>query len=127
MSARVRGGEAVAMAEMNITPLVDVMLVLLIIFMIAMPILTQRITLDLPQPLPPHLVPPKPPEVVSLSVAADGSLAWNGAPLGAVALEPQLRFEAGRHPQPELQIEVDRLAAYQSVVTVLAAARNAGI
>ena len=127
MTARVRAPEAAAMAEINITPLIDVMLAVLIIFMIAVPILTNRITLDLPQPVPPPLVPPKPPEVVSLSVAADGSLSWNGAALSALALEPQLRFEAGRHPQPELQIEADRRVAYQSVATVLAAARTAGI
>ena len=114
-----------AMAEMNITPLVDVMLVLLVIFMISMPILTQRITLDLPQPIPPDHQPPPPPEVIELSVAADGTLLWNGAPLVAGALEPQLELEARRNPQPELQVEVDRHAAYQEVVTVLAAAKNA--
>ena len=124
---RVRLRETSAMAEINITPLIDVMLAVLVIFMIAMPILTQRITLDLPQRGPPPPEPPKPPEIVNLAVAADGSLTWNGAPLIAEALEPQLRLEAKRHPQPELQVEVDRRAAYQEVVTVLAAAKVAGV
>ena len=124
MTARIRVGEAAAMAEMNITPLVDVMLVLLIIFMIAMPVLTQRITLDLPQKGP---NPPPPAEVISLSVHADGTLTWNGSPLIAEALEPQLALEARRNPQPELQLEVERSAAYQQVVTVLAAAKVSGL
>jgi len=124
MTARIRLGEAAAMAEMNITPLVDVMLVLLIIFMIAMPVLTQRITLDLPQKGP---NPPPPAEVISLSVHADGTLTWNGSPLIAEALEPQLALEARRNPQPELQLEVERSAAYQQVVTVLAAAKVSGL
>ena len=125
MAAQLRVGEPAAMAEMNITPLVDVMLVLLIIFMIAAPILTHRITLDLPQPIHWTEPPPPPPEVIDLSVAADGTLLWNGAPLVAGALEPQLEIEARRNPQPELQVEVDPHAAFQEVVTVLAAAKNA--
>ena len=124
MTARIRLGEAAAMAEMNITPLVDVMLVLLIIFMIAMPVLTQRITLDLPQ-IGPN--PPPPAEVINLSVHADGTLSWNGAPLIPEALEPQLALEARRNPQPELQLEVERSAAFQQVVTVLAAAKVSGL
>ena len=123
MSAQVRAGEASAMAEMNITPLVDVMLVLLIIFMIAAPILTHRITLDLPHDGP---NPPPPAEIVSLAMHADGSLSWNGAPLIAAALEPQLTLEAARRPQPELRLDVDRSVAYQRVATVLATARGAG-
>ena len=121
---RLRLRDATAMAEINITPLIDVMLAVLVIFMIAMPILTQRITLDLPQPIKD---PPPPAEIIELAVREGGGLTWNGAPLIAEALEPQLRIEAARNPQPELRLEVDKRVAYQEVVTVLAAARVAGL
>ena len=107
----------------HITPLVDVMLVLLIIFMIAAPVLAHRATIDLPQG---DSAPP-PTARVDLAIAADGALTWNGAPMPRAALAPQLRLEAVRQPQADLHIAASANAAYDDVATVLAAARVAGI
>ena len=114
------------LAQINITPLVDVMLVLLVIFMIASPLVAHRITIDLPVAVRPD-GPPPPPELVSLTVAGDGSYLWNGEPMVGAALAPQLRIEARRQPQPELAIDASRTVRYQEIATVLAAAREAGI
>src|SRR5690242_17662883 len=93
--------EQPTLAEINITPLVDVMLVLLVIFMIAAPVMAHKITVDLPQACTDCPKPPKP-ELITLTVAADGSYYWNGEPLLGAALAPQLRIEAHRQPQPEI-------------------------
>ena len=114
------------MAEINITPLVDVMLVLLVIFMIAAPVMAHRIDVDLPQVTRDH-PPPTPPEVITLTVAADGSYYWNGEALLGAALAPQLKIEAHRRPQPEIALDADRTVPYQRIATVLSAAREAGI
>ena len=115
------------MSEINVTPLVDVMLVLLIIFMITAPILAHRIEIDLPQK---SLVPPDlkdPPEPVKLVIKSNGELFWNDQNMIRPALEPQLRIEAGKDPQPEIQIDADVHTEYQIVADVLATAKNAGI
>jgi biopolymer transport protein ExbD len=114
-------------AEINITPLVDVMLVLLVIFLIASPVLAHRITVDLPVAVPPPKIPPPPPEIITLTVAADGTYLWNGEALIGAALAPQLRLEAHRTPQPELAIDASRSVRYQEIATVLAAANEAGL
>ena len=115
------------MADINVTPLVDVMLVLLIIFMITAPILAHRIEIDLPQKslVPPDLKEPPPP--VALVIKANGELFWNDQNMIRPALEPQLRIEAGKDPQPEIQIDADAHTEYQIVADVLATAKNAGI
>jgi len=114
------------LAEINITPLVDVMLVLLVIFMIAAPVMAHKITVDLPQVARPKIIDQKP-DVVTLTVAADGSYFWNGEALPGAALAPQLRIEAHRKPQPELALDADRTVHYQDIATVLAAAHDAGL
>jgi biopolymer transport protein ExbD len=115
---------AVAISEPNITPLVDVLLVLLVVFMLAVPPLLGRVGLQLPQPDP---SPPPEQEPIVLRLGANGELAWNGTRLPREALAPQLRLEAARSPQPVLKVEVDAQARYGDAVTLLATAQNAGM
>src|SRR5574338_306718 len=105
------GGGSGPMADINVTPLVDVMLVLLIIFMITMPLLSHKIQIDLPQPTPPPPVaPPPPPEPIRLSVQSNGQLFWNDEPISEDALRAQLRVigSKSKDDQPELDIKPDR-------------------
>jgi len=116
-----------SVAEINITPLVDVMLVLLVIFMVAAPVLTHRIRLDLPQAAPPQTIPP--PTVVDLRIDAAGGVSWNGAPTSLDALPAQLgdlAQAAPTHP-PLLRVAPNADADYGVVARVLAMARNAGV
>jgi biopolymer transport protein ExbD len=116
------------MADINVTPLVDVMLVLLIIFMITMPLLSHKIQIDLPQPSPPPAVPPPPPpEPIKLAVQSNGQLFWNDEPISEDALRAQLRVTAQKDPQPELDIKPERTTKYQLVASVMADAKNAGM
>jgi biopolymer transport protein ExbD len=113
-------------AEMNITPLVDVMLVLLIIFMVAVPIVSGKLTLDLPisaidDPPPPTTEP------ITLQIEADGALVWNGTMLPAAALDAALRIEAMRGEPPVLQILASDDVEYAHVAAVLGRARHAGL
>jgi biopolymer transport protein ExbD len=122
------GGGSGPMADINVTPLVDVMLVLLIIFMITVPMLSHKIKIDLPQPNPD---PPKttPPEPIHLSVRTTGQLFWNDEPLTEEALRAQLSV-IGVKPQdqqPELDISAEKTTKYQLVATVMADAKNAGM
>ena len=112
------------LASINITPLVDVMLVLLVIFMITAPALTRTIELDLPQPVP---NPDPPPPRIDLRVDASGDVYWNGAAQPMSALQGLLEVERQRQParQPMLAIDASGDADYQVVASVLAAARNA--
>ena len=115
------------MSDMNVTPLVDVMLVLLIIFMITAPIMAHRIEIDLPQKstVPPDLKEPPPP--VDLVIKQTGELFWNDQPMIKQALEPQLRIEASKDPQPEIRIDAEARTEYETVAEVLATAKNVGI
>ena len=92
------------MAEINVTPLVDVMLVLLIIFMITAPAVTNRILIDVPQKStqPPPKDPPPP---IDLGIRASGQLFWNGQPISMEILKLQIEFESKKNPQPALQIQ----------------------
>ncbi len=113
------------MSEINMTPLVDVMLVLLIIFIIAIPVLTNAIKLDLPRAAAsPDDVKP---ERVTLSVTAEGRVHWNDTLLVEGELEPLLNTAAAQQPQPEIAIRGDRKAEYEHVIRVMATAQRAGI
>jgi len=124
-----KGGGTGPMADINVTPLVDVMLVLLIIFMITVPMLSHKIPIDLPQPTPPQPNPPTPPEPIKLVVQANGQLFWNEEPVTEEALQAQLRVlgAKAKDEQPELDIKPDRNAKYQLVASVMADAKNAGM
>ncbi len=89
------------MCEMNTTPLIDVMLVLLIMFIITIPIMTHAVKLDMPQPNPNQQRPPVPPEVIDLEVDFDGTVVWNGTVVPTIQqLESFLRSESGKDPSP---------------------------
>ena len=123
------GGGSGPMADINVTPLVDVMLVLLIIFMITMPLLSHKIKIDLPQPTNNPTPPNPPPEPIRLSVQPNGNLYWNDTPITEEALRAQLQV-IGVKPleqQPELDIKAEKTTHYQLVATVMADAKNAGM
>jgi len=114
------------MSDINVTPLIDVLLVLLIIFIITAPSLTHQVKVDLPQKstVPPLTEPPPP---IDLRILATGELVWNDQPLIKAALEPQLRLEAGKNPQPELQVDIESATEFEVVTEVLATAKTAGM
>ncbi len=113
------------MNEINMTPLVDVMLVLLIIFIITVPVLTHSVKVDLPRAdNTPNEVKP---ETVNLSVNAAGVVFWNDAQITFEELENRLSAEAGKQPQPEVHIRGDKAAAYEHVIKTMAAVQRAGI
>ena len=126
MSMSVGGsGEGGVMCDMNTTPLIDVMLVLLIMFIITIPVMTHAVKLDMPQPNPNQQRPPVPPEVIDLEVDFDGTVVWNGTVVPTIQqLESFLRSESGKDPQPEIHLRPDRRAKYGSVAIVLAAAQR---
>ena len=92
------------------TPLIDIMLVLLIIFIITIPVMTHAVKIDNPLPPPPNFVPPPPPEVVNLSIDFDGTLLWNATPVDRKTMQGYIAQEAAKTPQPEVHITVDKFA-----------------
>ena len=114
------------LATINITPLVDVMLVLLVIFMIAAPVLTRTIDLKLPGAMAPTNPQPSPP-AIALRIDAGGTVYWNETPTPLSALQPMLQSELQRDPgnPPLLKIDASGETDYGIVAKVLAAARNA--
>ncbi len=121
-------GSGGAMSEINVTPLVDVMLVLLIIFMVTMPIQSIPVDVDLPQKTdnPPDN-PKEPPDPISLRIDQSGQVFWNDTPTPLTALETMMKNEVERDPtnQPELQIDTNENAEYGNLAKVLTAAKNA--
>jgi biopolymer transport protein ExbD len=109
--------EAQAYADINMTPLIDVMLVLLIIFIITIPKQTDAIKIDNPSPGRPPIVVR---EVIDLSIDFDGTLAWNRQLLERTALQKLISQAADKSPQPEVHIRVDRFAHYAIVAQTLA-------
>lgn len=114
-----------AIAGINITPLVDVMLVLLVIFMVTMPIRSEVLALDIPQVGPPQ--PPTPrPEPVRLDVLADGGVMLDGVRLELAALPAELRAQHAQAPTAIVSLHSSEAAEYRVVALALAAARAAG-
>jgi biopolymer transport protein ExbD len=117
--------EGEPVCDMNTTPLIDVMLVLLIMFIITIPIMTHAVKLDMPQPQPNQPPPPVRPEVIDLEVDFDGTVVWNGTVVPSIqTLETYFRSESGKEPQPEIHLRPDRRAKYGSVAIVLASAQR---
>ena len=117
------------MADINVTPLVDVMLVLLIIFMITAPMLTHKISIDLPQPTKDVKPPDNPPDPIRLQIKESGALYMNDVPVSESDLKLQLQVYAAKpvDKQPELQIQASDNVDYQAVATVLADAKSVGM
>jgi biopolymer transport protein ExbD len=119
------GGTEEAMCDINTTPLIDVMLVLLIMFIITLPVMTHAVKLDMPQPRPDQPLPPVPPEVIDIEIDFDGAVVWNGTPVPNLpTLEEYFRSEAKKDPQPEIHLRPDRRARYEVVAKVLASAQR---
>jgi biopolymer transport protein ExbD len=113
------------MSEINTTPLVDVMLVLLVIFIITAPLLTHAVKIDLPQATSQPLE--EKPEVIDLAVDVDGKIFWNDREIQVVELAARMSEEAAKQQQPELQIRADKNTRYQVLAEVLAKAQTAGM
>lgn len=108
--------------DINTTPLIDVLLVLLVTLIITLPLTTQAVNLNLPQS---PLHDGAPPEVVNLDIDFDGTIAWNGSPVASLAqLEGYFRAESRKYPQPEIHLRPDPHVKYGVVAKVLAAAQR---
>ncbi|MDD2897757.1 MAG: biopolymer transporter ExbD [Desulfuromonadaceae bacterium] len=112
-------------SDMNMVPMVDVMLVLLVIFIITAPLLTHAVKVDLPKASSAANITK--PEHIQLGIRKDGSLFWNGEMVPATSLPVRFAAEAKRDPQPELHIRADRQAYYELVAQVMSSATKAGI
>ena len=119
------GEDTQPMSEINTTPLVDVMLVLLVIFIITAPLLTHAVKIDLPQATSQPIEDK--PEVISIAINDAGQLFWNDMPLVEGELNQKLVLVADQKPQPELQIRADKATRYQVLAEVMAEAQNAGV
>jgi biopolymer transport protein ExbD len=113
------------MNEINMTPLVDVMLVLLIIFIITIPVMKHAVNIDLPRAT--NLQQDQKPETVRLSVDATGAYFWNENQVGDAALPELLKAQAAKNPQPDLHIRGDKNVRYERVAQAMAAAQQAGV
>ena len=114
------------MVEMNATPLIDVMLVLLIMLIITIPIQNHAVNLNLPVGTPPP--PAAPPPVVNLDIDFDGTISWNGTAVpDHAALETRLQNVAAQLEQPEVHLRPNRLVQYKFVAAVLASAQRLGV
>jgi biopolymer transport protein ExbD len=127
MAMAVGSSEGQSFTDINMTPLIDVMLVLLIIFIISLPPVTHAVKIDNPLPPPPNFVPPPPPEIVNLSIDFDGTLSWNGTPVDRPAMQGYISQEAAKDPQPEIHISVDKFAKYEKVAQTLADLQSRGL
>lgn len=118
-------GDTTPMADINMVPLIDVMLVLLVIFIITAPLLTHAVKIDLPRASSqPNITRP---DNIQLGIRADGDVFWNGERVEAAALETRMRSAAANDPQPEVHIRADRSTEYQIVARVMATAARAGL
>ncbi|NHV29640.1 ExbD/TolR family protein [Burkholderia sp. D-99] len=119
------GSEPDVMVDINTTPLIDVMLVLLIMLIITIPIQMHAVRMNLPVGTPPP--PAVEPEIVQIDVAANGVTSWNGVPVpGRAALEAKLARVAAEPVQAEIRLRPDRQAPYRDVAAVLASAQRVG-
>ena len=114
-----------AMSDINTTPLVDVMLVLLIVFMITIPVITQTVPLDLPRVS--NLATQTKPENINISVNRDGQMFWNQSLVDTNQLLDRLKGAAVQKPQPEVHVRADQLTRYEYVGRVILTAQRAGI
>ena len=120
------GGEDAPMVDINMTPLIDVMLVLLIMFIITIPIQTHAVKMNMP--VGPSVQPPKPPEIVRIDVDFDGTIGWNGTIVAdRNELEARLATVAAMADQPEVHLRPNKLVTYKVVAMILASAQRLGV
>ncbi|MBY0579618.1 MAG: biopolymer transporter ExbD [Burkholderiales bacterium] len=119
------GSRRQPMAEINVVPLVDVMLVLLVIFIITAPLLTHSVKIDLPKASSsPNIAKT---DHIEFAIREDGSFFWNGKRIDPSSLPQRFMLEEKKQPQPELHIRADRLAHYELVAQVMSDAAKAGM
>jgi biopolymer transport protein ExbD len=120
------GGEDAPMMDINTTPLIDVMLVLIIMLIITIPIQTHAVKMNMP--VGPSSPPPKPPEIVRIDVDFDGTIGWNGTIVADRAeLENKLAMVAAQPDQPEVHLRPNKLVSYKVVAMVMASAQRLGV
>lgn len=120
-----QGGQSAPMNEINMVPLIDVMLVLLIVFMITAPLLTHSVKIDLP--VASSEASNEEPDTVTLAVNESGQLFWNNEPVPDAELDRRLMEAAGLEKQPELHLRADRGTRYEVLADLMSRARQAGI
>jgi biopolymer transport protein ExbD len=126
MSVSTSGSEE-PMCDVNTTPLIDVMLVLLVMLIVTLPTQNHAVKLDMPRPIPNQPTPPVPPEVIDIEIDFDGTIIWNQVtPVPDIAtLDSYFRRESAKDPQPELHLRPNRRAKYDVVASVMASAQRA--
>ena len=128
MSVGSSGGDSAPMMELNMTPLIDVMLVLIVVLIMSIPVMTHATKLDMPQTNNPP--PPVRPEVIQIDIDFDGTIVWNGTVVSGIPqLESYFRSarinsESSGAPQPEIHLRPDRRSRYETTATVMAAAQR---
>src|SRR5213078_1554799 len=121
MAMSVGTASGATFCDINTTPLIDVMLVLLVTLIVTLPVMTHAVKLDMPN----VTNPPPPPEVIDLEIDFDGAVVWNGSQVsGLPQLESYFHAERDKDPQPEIHLRPDRRAKYDVVAKVLAAAQR---
>ena len=123
MAMSVGTGAGAVMCDINTTPLIDVMLVLLVTLIVSLPIMTHAVKLDMPQSNNPP-PPDQRPEVIDLEIDFDGTVVWNGTPIQFNQLEGYFHTEADKPVQAEIHLRPDRRVKYDAVAKVLAAAQR---
>ncbi len=121
--------EEEVMVDINTTPLIDVMLVLLIMFIITIPIQTHAVKMNMPVPNN-SAPPPRPPEIIRIDVDFDGTIGWNGEviqPGDRVAIESRLAAVAAQADQPEVHLRPNKLVVYKHVAMIMATAQRLGV
>ena len=120
-----KAGASAPMAEINMVPLIDVMLVLLVIFIITAPLLTHAVKIELPRASStPNVTQP---ENIQLAIRANGDVYWNGEQIAQEQIASRMAASARLDPQPELHLRADRTTAYEKVAQVMSAAAKAGL
>ena len=119
------GGENEPMMDINTTPLIDVMLVLIIMLIITIPIQTHAVKMNMP--IAPSAQPPKPPEIVRIDIDFDGTIGWNGTVVEKDELLSRLAQVAQLPDQPEVHLRPNKLVTYKVVAMVMANAQRLGV
>ena len=125
MSMSVGESDGDSICDINTTPLIDVMLVLLIMLILTLPVMNHAVKLDMPNSANPPPPPPVQPETIELEIYSDGTIVWNGNTVPDIrTLEGYFQNESGKDPQPEIHLRPDRRSRYDITAQVLAAAQR---